>query len=113
MLSCSVISAIQLASDPRALPGARPVSTLQTFPRPNSPGMNTCESISKQRTLSTFVVTSFRESQGVGRLSLTSDPPKPGRLKEPRDQRTVSGDILLPPPAPSFCYHPASHLRPT
>src|SRR5271156_4921324 len=66
---------------------------------------------SKTKTSSTFIMTTFCESQGVGRLCLTRHPTKRGRLEELRDEEPGSGDTLCPPPAPSFCYHPASHLQ--
>src|ERR1700744_2134145 len=103
MLSFRVIVAIRPHLISGHLRQLFPVTILSTKSFANTARMNTCESLSKQRTLTPMESQRFAK-QGMGiQLWLTSFPLPNRRLRDAYRDSIVS--------AP-FCYHPASHLRP-
>src|ERR1700744_2421550 len=104
MLSFRVIVAIRphLISGP--LTQLLPVTILSTKSFANSSRMNTCESLSKQRTLSACVITTIRKS-------LCPHPIIVNRFC--RQEIVPCGVLPFRRSRHPFCYHPASHLRPS
>src|ERR1700722_4713461 len=103
MLSFHVIVAVRPICSPAPRSHLLPITRLSTKRSANSSRMNTCESLSKQRTLSACVITTIRKS-------LCPHPIIVNQFC--RQEMVPCGVLPFRRSRHPFCYHPASHLRP-